>query len=515
MATTTPVGAGLTLADVTDWLDRLTRDGPGYVIDSGAYGIQVVGSQGQDLYETLEDLAGIQPAAEETVDLGVAETFSADWDPIRKTIEWWAGLDDLKILIPAILNGADGIRELSPRRADLSAEALTGMVPPAIPLAESRSARRNLRNVRDFIHSFVDDGGGSAPAIHILSFVIGGSDGKALAALNEIQQLKLKIRNNTVYPRRKGKAYVVGGTTISSGGPSDPLERQVARALSGALNRSAPTTADGLVRALRETYPIARGGAASALRPGVERPSGTSASTDAFSGTYPPRQAVLVRQAAVIAADLLSIVATLQPTTVTADVERFQDARRAVEAEVKALLDEFKYRGGPREQLALGYFEALRGDRDPKDLTFLPTRGHIGELIGAASRVRRPETFAEERFEASVTVVARYSGALRTAYEQYRQTSRRSIGEITSDALELLPILGETNRAWQNAMDRAGVSASERQLIDVTEPSAAVDRLLEDDRVTAEIDDLLVQLEQLGELQAEVNQLSLSGTGSR
>lgn len=511
--TATTLKKGLKLADLTDWLERLTQDGPALVIDSGAYGIQVVGSQAQDIFDSLEDLASLAPSTVvHPEDLGVAETLSAEWAAIRKAAEAWSAIDDLQELVSAVL----GTNERGAAVGD-GANALAQKVPAAIPLSESSDVRRMLNSARDFIHAWVGVGG-NLPSGWFIGFgSIDGGDsdakGQALQALNELQQLKLKIKLNTVSTRRKSSTVVVDGAAITAGGPADPLERQVARALSGALNRSAPTTPDSLVRALRETYPLARGGALT-YRPGVERPSGAGGSADAFSGAYPPRQAILVRQAAVIATDALSVLAIARPTSVTADLEKFEDARRAIEAEIKALLEEFKHKGGPREPIALGYFEALRGDRDANDETYLPDRGHIGELIRAANRKRRPDTLAEERFEATATVVARYSGALRTAYEQYRQTARRSLGEITSDALQVLPIVGETNRAWQQAMNKAGVTASERELVLIAESSGSLDRILEDTHVIAEIDDLMVQLEQLSDLQAEVNELSLAGTGS-
>ena len=472
----TVVGDVLTLGDVTEWLDRLARTGPGLVIDAGRYGIELVGSDAEDLARILESILNLEWTAEETFVLDDAGKKAQQWDAVKRMIGGWSGKKSAKALLEQVL-------------ADARLP-----VPDGIPWRESLNARQRLNRVRDSLMAAVD--------------LDAGVKEQAGTAIQKILDVKFEIQRKTIYHRKKRTSVVLEGSPGTAGllVGGESLERQVERAMAGALNRTAPGGGAALIRALRETYPIASAaGGGAALRPGVERPGPASRSTDAFSGTYASPQAVLVRQTNVAGEDALRILAGLTPTSVTADLNKFEDARRAVGAEINGLMDEARYATGPRLQVAENFLLALVGDPEASGgitrpgLTVLYT-GHLGQLASAGKVTTKPDTFGEERFYAGLRTIAAHCQTIIHAFVKYFEDDETTLLELVARALQLLPILRESNDAWQASMSQAGVSDAERQIVSITEPSAAITRLINDEVVTAEIDDLVVQLNELAEL---------------
>jgi hypothetical protein len=281
------------------------------------------------------------------------------------------------------------------------------------------------------------------------------------------------------------------GGPLSNGPGGGTLERQVDRAIAQVLGGGAARGSGGFSRALQGVFPVAADGSVSATparglvsmyangggRSGAAYAGAPQAGSGymgggaavAGGGAITPEQAVLHRQANLIAADALPVLKALQPRSEVVDADQVAKVRGMIELEIGQLLEEFGRLDGPREQRVELYLDALVGQQG--------TAGHVGDFIGllTAADVSQNYTSLDEQAErASRELLRQYAQNLRTIWDSYLAAvgvpaagPPAPFSERVVEANQLLTAVAETNVNLLAAMDAIGFSAGERRITEI------------------------------------------------
>lgn len=291
------------------------------------------------------------------------------------------------------------------------------------------------------------------------------------------------------------------GGPLSNGPGAGTLERQVDRAIAQVLGGAAMRGSGGFGRALQDVFPVVADGSVSAtparglvsMYAGAGAPSGVAYTAApragwgsmgsmgggavAAGGAITPEQAVLHRQANLIAADALPVLKALQPRSETVDADQVAKVRGMIEIEIHQLVEEFGRLDGPREQRVEFYLDALVGEQG--------TTGHVDEFIQllTAADVSQDYTSLDEQAEkASRELLRQYARNLRAIWESYLAAVTPPAGGQTApfservvEANQLLSAVAETNVNLLAAMDAIGFSAAERRITEIEVGVPALD----------------------------------------
>lgn len=280
----------------------------------------------------------------------------------------------------------------------------------------------------------------------------------------------------TRYAQTQETAYdKTGGTgTISATSSANLMERQVSRALAQVLGKAPGSSPTSFINALNAAFPTMSNGKISST-PSRSAVSLYGQSDTAYNqGGYVPveasagligqissEQAALYRQASVVAADALKILAGLQPFVPEAEMDKIEALRTLVSAEIKILVyEEFSRVDEPRPQRVDTYFDQLTGPN-----------GHLiqfGERAFLDRRRVTPTTLDDETQVTGFESLKGYVGILRNLWNSYRRQNLRRDGsrpysERVSRANVLLSVIAEGNGNFMSALDSIGFTENERR----------------------------------------------------
>jgi hypothetical protein len=287
--------------------------------------------------------------------------------------------------------------------------------------------------------------------------------------------------------------YDNGSFRSSASGNANVLTQQVERALTQVLGRTPGRGYDGFVNALNSAFPtdacgkvmttptrsvvsLAGNGNYANVGDGFYSPASLGNYPTAESGYSPAplnrtgvgqlsvEQANLYRQASIIAADALQVLAALQPFDPTADVDAVEAVRVLIRAQINTLVDDFGRIDEPRRERIEPYLDAL--------LTADGKRGSIiqlGEQAKLTTISVLPVTLSDETQVAGFELLRNYAGTLRTIWGQFIETNviEKTVTGRYSERLSrsyiMLPVLSDSNASFMAAMDSVGFTASERR----------------------------------------------------
>jgi hypothetical protein len=174
-----------------------------------------------------------------------------------------------------------------------------------------------------------------------------------------------------------------------------------------------------------------------------------------FAGVLSTKQATLYREASVIAADALKILAGIEPFMPEADKEEVEALRALLRAEITALVEEFGRVDEPRDTRVEAYLNAL----DINVIEF----GRRG-LVDNPSLVT---TINDEEQTAGFQLLKNYTGILRTIWENFDKLERPkptlSLSEQVERANVILPVVAQGKVDLEAALDSVAFTESEQR----------------------------------------------------
>jgi hypothetical protein len=281
---------------------------------------------------------------------------------------------------------------------------------------------------------------------------------------------------------RYGQTQATVYDTASSGTPAAAgvslLERQVDRAFTQVLGRGVGRGSSSFMTALNGTFPMGADGqvqfsparsAVALVTPtsGYSGPNGVNTPVAqiaaGLAGQLSAEQATLYRQASIIGADLLNILAGIQPFVPEAESDKVEALRALVGSQVNTIIEEFGRVEEPREDRVTSYFAALRGPN-----------GTLKEFARRAFLDRSlvtPVTPDDEATMAGFDLLTNYVDLLQASFASYigAVTQRPNSLQFPLFTLRLqrasvmLPVLGEGVNNFMQAMDSVGFTERERR----------------------------------------------------
>ncbi len=287
-------------------------------------------------------------------------------------------------------------------------------------------------------------------------------------------------------------AFDNGASRSSSNVDASTMTRQVEQAFNKVLGGSYGNNPGGFVNALSSVFPttlIYDGPIVSATPTRsmvwLHGPNGSGiAANGGFTEQLPARQATLYRQASIIAADALQVLAGLMPFAPQADLDQVEALRAQIRAEINVLVDEFGRIDEPRAARVNAYLDTLA-----KDVTFFGHRAFLDKLQLVA-------TDDDEAQTAAFNLLKNYTDTLRsiwlTFYNNDKSSDFFSLSERVERALVVLPIVARANEDFKDAMDSVDFTENERRsvatkfndLVDLTVNLLGVDTSLQQPDIT-------------------------------
>jgi hypothetical protein len=173
-------------------------------------------------------------------------------------------------------------------------------------------------------------------------------------------------------------------------------------------------------------------------------------------GQISARQAVLYREASIIAADAQRVLSGLQPFNPQAVPEQVEALRSIVSASFNAIKDEFVRVEEPRPERVRAYFDTLS-----LNLAEFGRRAFLNDP-------RLVATAEDEAQTAGFELLKNYSRALRDAWDRFYRVDRSkrvfpSVSERVERANILLPALAQSNADFMAAMDSVDFTEADRR----------------------------------------------------
>lgn len=263
------------------------------------------------------------------------------------------------------------------------------------------------------------------------------------------------------YAGNQQTAYDTGSVRASATSGANLLERQVERAISQVLGRTPGRGSQSFISALNEAFPVAANGQITftSSRSMVQLYSPeTDGSSTSTIGQISAKQAVLYRQASIVAGDALKVLAGLKSFVPEADIERVEALRTVISSNIKVLVDEFGRIDEPRPERVRSYFDALANH-----LAEFGERAYLNDPFLAATIDDEAQTSGFKLLQNYVLII------MRTAWDEYQKSEQSnsprsySLSERLERANVILPILAQANTDFENAMESVGFSESERR----------------------------------------------------
>jgi hypothetical protein len=260
-------------------------------------------------------------------------------------------------------------------------------------------------------------------------------------------------------------AFDNGASRSSSTIDASTMTRQVEQAFNKVLGGSYGNNPGGFVNALNSVFPttLTSDGPIVSATPArsmvwLHGPNGSGITANGgFTGQLPARQATLYRQASIIAADALQVLAGLMPFTPEADLDQVEALRAQIRAEINVLVDEFGRIDEPRADRVNGYLDTLS-----KDVTLFGHRAFLDNLLLVA-------TDDDEAQTAAFNLLKNYTDTLRsiwlTFYNNDKSSDFFSLSERVERALVVLPIVARANEDFKDAMDSVDFTENERRSV--------------------------------------------------
>jgi hypothetical protein len=277
------------------------------------------------------------------------------------------------------------------------------------------------------------------------------------------------------YAGNQQTAFDTGASRSSAGNNASQMQQRVERTFAQVLGRSYGSSPVGFVNALNGAFPMTADGqkvvstqsrsmlslyGASDASGGMTAMNGygiASPQTNSFMGQISARQAVLYRQASIVAADALQVLAGLTPFIPEADFEQVEALRVQINSEISALVDEFARVDEPRPERVRAYFDSLT-----LHVIEFGRRAFLDKLGLVA-------TTQDEAQTANFELLKNYRDILRNIwdnfYDQDRSSSFFSLSERVDRASILLPIIARGNDDFEAAMDSVDFVESDRRSI--------------------------------------------------
>lgn len=277
-------------------------------------------------------------------------------------------------------------------------------------------------------------------------------------------------------------AFDTGSAQSSSAGGVNLLERQAERALSQVLGRAPGRAADSFIAALNDAFPITANGFVSASPSrnvvSVYSPNTPGSATGSWQADAVTRQAIgagligqlsveqaaLYREASTISADLLRVLAGIEPFAPVVDRNAVEMLRSLVASEIKSLTEEFGRVDLPRAERVQAYFDLLVGSNQGM--------GHLTEL-GKRALIDGswdPTSETEEAQLAAYRLIQQYVGALQNAWAGYNSASSPALvfSQSIQEASRMLAVVAEATNNVTAAMDSIGFTENERRSVGAT-----------------------------------------------
>jgi hypothetical protein len=268
-------------------------------------------------------------------------------------------------------------------------------------------------------------------------------------------------------------AFDNGASRSSAGSTGSMLEKQVERAFTQVLGRSPGYSSDSFMNALTGTFPATTDGRQVSFTPTRSVISLYSANGSSYgSGSYglnaysngsssfvvgqlSTKQATLYRQASLVAGDALKVLAGLTSFLPEADVEEVEALRSLIQSEISTLIDEFGRVDEPRDTRVEDYLNALK-----VNVTEFGRRALL-------DNPRKVTTVNDEAQVAGFFLLKEYAAILRTVWDNYNTSERPitsfSLSEQVERANVVLPIIGQSNVDFEDALDSVGFGESEQR----------------------------------------------------
>ena len=254
------------------------------------------------------------------------------------------------------------------------------------------------------------------------------------------------------------------------------LEREIEEQLDQLLGRSAGATPQAFLQTIEHVFPLQENGELSE-EPVLEGVSLIAQLDDGMTaqqrsllrarlgGRVSAAQASLSRQAKLSADDALAVLKSLTPIAPAVDSERVEALRKAIQIELTELVALFGRAGRPVSEAVDLHFEALRGKPggEQNDVTTFGIQAGFLDRFGQPTdaNVAGPD---DESQVAGFRLLRDYIETLQRNWDTYlKQQGTASLGTRRAGAVALLPIIGEANAAWKQAMDEVGFPDHERR----------------------------------------------------
>jgi hypothetical protein len=254
------------------------------------------------------------------------------------------------------------------------------------------------------------------------------------------------------YAGNQQTAYDNGAVQSSSTNSSNLWERKVEKAIHQVLGRSPGKGATNFINALNAAFPETSYGNTMVATPtySLNDYSSTSLLTELST-----KQAILYRQASIIMADALKVLAEIQFFSPQADKERVESLRELIRSQINVLVEEFRRADEPRSTRVESYLRSL---------------DEYTSEFGKQSFINDPRlavTIEDEEQTTKFELLKSYLETMSQAWAKYYNSERLgrwdSLSVRVDRARVLLPIISQANLDFSNALESVGLSESERR----------------------------------------------------
>jgi hypothetical protein len=277
-------------------------------------------------------------------------------------------------------------------------------------------------------------------------------------------------------------AYEDGLVKSSATSSANILTRQVERAISQVIGRSPGKGSVGFIKALDSAFPTGKNGqiifkpsrsVVSLFSPNGEGnqvlADGNGAS---LTGQIPIEQANLYRQASIVAADALKVLASIEPFDPTADIDAVEALKALIRTQINSLVEEFGRLDEPRADLVNLYLRTIEANLDELGIRGRLSDSNIVRRNGAGGQIDLedvfPVTLDDESQVAALELLKNYRDTLEDIFNRFLDVSESeqisgNFSERLARVSILLPVVADSNISFMAALDSIGFTESERR----------------------------------------------------
>ncbi len=290
----------------------------------------------------------------------------------------------------------------------------------------------------------------------------------------------------------------VAGVTVMEGGRPEMLVRNaIGRALGVGVSFF-PRGVSEFQKRLAAVYPVIEGKV-------VEEPQevvpGVMPMDFELKGQLPTRQTSLLHETKLVVNDALRILDSLQPIRSDADEDRVRALKSLVRAGLSSLLDESGRVDRPRKPKVVEVLGHLRGEGDTIGGHLAALQRELGidfsDTLDIGSMPDGITTTEEAQSAAEFDLLMRYAEILKKRFEEFFNALRDPrdgsfTGRLAFVSL-LLPLVAESVREVEVAMNRFGLGAEERRTVFILEQTTDSGSLISLDGIFSWIKNFALQ----------------------